>query len=92
MSLAQIRYFVAVAEEANVGRAARRLRVAQPPLSRQIRSLEEELGTPLFARSRRGMALLPAGQAFLTHARKILADLEEACRAARRASSATGDG
>jgi len=85
MSLAQIRYFVAVAEEGNVGRAARRLHVAQPPVSRQIRSLEEELGSPLFRRTPRGMDLLPAGEVFLDHAKKILAAVETAAEATRRA-------
>jgi len=87
MSLAQIRYFVAVAEEGNVGRAARKLRVAQPPISRQIRSLEDELGSPLFARTPRGMELLPAGEMFLDHARKILAAVELATSSVRRAPS-----
>jgi DNA-binding transcriptional LysR family regulator len=81
MSLAQIRYFVAVAEEGHVGRAARRLHVAQPPVSRQIRALEDELGTPLFARTPRGMDLLPSGRVFLDHAKSILARIEEARRA-----------
>ncbi len=89
MSLAQIRYFVAVAEEGNVSRASAQLRVAQPPLSRQIRSLEEEVGTPLFARTPRGMTLLPAGEAFLAHARKILAEVEAARDAALRAKTET---
>lgn len=78
MSLAQLRYFVAVAEEGHVGRAAARLRIAQPPLSRQIRSLESELGTPLFARTARGMRLLSSGERLLTHARRILSEVEAA--------------
>ena len=86
MSLSQIRYFVAVAEEGHVGRAARRLRIAQPPISRHIRRLEDELGSPLFARTARGMRLLPSGEVFLTHARQILAAVDEACAAVRPAS------
>ena len=86
MSLAQIRYFVAVAEEGNVGRAAGRLRIAQPPVSRQIRALEDEIGTPLFARTSRGMLLLPSGRAFLEHARSILSAVDRASEAARNAA------
>jgi len=83
VSLSQIRYFVAVAEEKNVGRAARRLRIAQPPISRHIRSLEDELGAALFARTPRGMELLPAGEVFLDRARKILDAVDEAATATR---------
>ncbi|HJK95499.1 MAG TPA: LysR family transcriptional regulator [Polyangiaceae bacterium LLY-WYZ-15_(1-7)] len=80
MSLAQLEYFVAVAEEEHVGRAALRLHISQPPLSRHIRRLEEELGAPLFERTPRGMRLLPTGERFLTHARRVLAAVDEARR------------
>jgi hypothetical protein len=92
VSLSQIRYFVAVAEEKNVGRAAQRLRVAQPPISRHIRSLEEELGATLFTRTPRGMELLPAGEVFLDRARKILEAVDEAAIATRTAARPADDG
>jgi DNA-binding transcriptional LysR family regulator len=73
MELRHLRYFVAVAEELNVRQAANRLHLSQPPLSRQIHDLEDEVGTKLFVRSQSGMDLTEAGRTFLTEARSILA-------------------
>jgi DNA-binding transcriptional LysR family regulator len=73
VSLLQLESFVAVAEEENLSRAARRLCVSQPPLTRRIQSLEDELGVALFRRTARGMRLMPSGHSLLPHARQILA-------------------
>jgi DNA-binding transcriptional LysR family regulator len=85
--LRHLRYFIAVAEELNFSRAARRLRMAQPPLSVAIRQLEQEIGTPLFQRSSREVRLTEAGSAFLPGARRALAEADAAVIAARRAGS-----
>lgn len=83
MDLRRLRYFVAVAEERSVAQAAVRLRMAQPPLSVQIRKLESEVGTSLFRRGVRGMELTPAGRALLSRAREALALAAEGVETAR---------
>ena len=78
METRQLRYFVAVAEERHFGRAALRLHMAQPPLSHQIKQLEEQLGTQLLVRTTRKVELTPAGQLLLVRARGLLAEIDAA--------------
>lgn len=85
MELRHLRYFVAVAEELNVRRAALRLHVSQPPLSRQIHDLEAEIGVRLFLRRKRGVELTDAGRLFLGEARQILARAQQAVQLAQSA-------
>jgi DNA-binding transcriptional LysR family regulator len=87
IELRQLRYFIAVAEESHFGRAAVRLHMTQPPLSQTIQSLEAALGTPLFARTKRSVALTPAGIALLPEARRILQQANALPDLARRAAS-----
>src|SRR5258707_9278680 len=82
MELRHLRYFVGVAEEQHFGRAAERLHVAQPALSRQIQDLEREMGFLLFDRLPRGVRVSEAGKVFLNDARRILQDVDEAKRRA----------
>ena len=84
MELRHLRYFVAVGEEEHFGRAALRLRVAQPALSRQIQDLEREIGFELFDRLSRGVKISAAGKLFLEEARRILHQVHEATERAQR--------
>lgn len=86
MEIRWLEAFVAVAEELHFGRAAARLRLAQSPLSQTIRKLEKELGTTLFDRSTRSVALTPAGHAFLPHAHRVFEELELGRQATRATS------
>src|SRR5574340_520346 len=84
LSLARLTCFVAVAEELHFGRAAERLHMTQPPLSRQIQLLEKEVGVQLVVRTSRSVTLTPAGNTFLPEARRILYLAEGAVLTARR--------
>ena len=85
MELRHLRYFIKVAELGAINQAAQQLHIAQPPLSRQIRQLEEEIGIELLVRNQRGVALTEAGTVFLKRARKLIADVDLAIEEARRA-------
>lgn len=82
-----MRYFLAVAEEGHFGRAAERLHMAQPPLSRQIKAIEEKLGAPLFVRTTKGVDLTAAGAALLAEVPNLLALAQRATERARRAGA-----
>jgi len=84
MELRHLRYFLAIVAERHFTRAAKKLGIAQPPLSQQIRQLEDEVGTPLFIRTARGVTLTAAGEAFLPHAETALREADRARTAARR--------
>src|SRR5205807_1633838 len=90
MELRHLRYFVAVAEERSFVNAARRVRVAQPALSKQIHDLERELGVALFHRLPRGVRLTRAGGTFLVHARRTLDAAERAVASTRGAAEVGG--
>lgn len=85
MDLRHLKYFIAVAEELNIGRAALRLHISQPPLTRQIQQLEEELGVQLLIRTPRGVELTQAGEMFLEEARNVRSIVEQAIERTRRA-------
>ena len=84
MELRHLRYFCVVADELNLTRAAQRLHMAQPPLTRQIKQLEDEIGVTLFERSRRGLPLTTAGQFFYEHTLQVLEKLDTTITATRR--------
>ena len=90
MELRHLRYFVAVAEAENVSRAALKLHVSQPGLSRQIRSLEDEIGFQLFERSAKSLKLTAAGKVFLAEAKSVLQHADDAVKKARAISGGTG--
>ena len=86
MELRHFRYFIAVAEESSLGRAAHRLHVSQPALSQQISDLEDELELKLFTRNSRGVALTEAGRTFLIAGRRVLVAVEQAAERAQEAA------
>src|SRR5436190_21599968 len=91
MELRHLRYFIGVAEEENVSRAALKLHISQPALSRQIRDLEEELGFLLLERSAKSVRLTAAGRTFLVGSQAVLQRADEAIKAARASASGQGE-
>jgi len=87
VSLTQLEYFVAVAEEGSVSRAARRCAISQPPLTRHVRALEAELDARLFWRRPHGMELTEEGSRLLEHAREVLAMVRSPRAVVRRCNS-----
>lgn len=80
MELRHLRYFIAVSDALNFTRAAEKMRVAQPALSKQVHDLEDEIGVDLFRRSQRGVTLTAEGKLFLDEARRIVADVDDAVK------------
>ncbi|MGZ4989024.1 MAG: LysR family transcriptional regulator, partial [Limisphaerales bacterium] len=91
MELRHLRYFIAAAEEENISRAALKLHVSQPGISRQIRDLEEEIGFNLFQRTAKSLKLTIAGKVFLKEARAVLQRAEDAVKNARAVSAGSGE-
>jgi DNA-binding transcriptional LysR family regulator len=90
VELRHLRYFVAVADQLNFSRAAQQLHIAQPPLSRQIRQLEDEIGVQLFVRNKRRVELTNAGRVFLEEAKKLIVEARNAVDLARHAQQGQG--
>ncbi|OJA39921.1 LysR family transcriptional regulator [Burkholderia ubonensis] len=84
MELRQLRYFIAVAEEMNITRAAERLHMTQPPLSRQLQAIEDEIGLPLFERGARPLKLTEAGRVFYAQAKRLVDQADELGSLTRR--------
>src|SRR3954467_9800451 len=91
MELRHLKYFIAVADEENVSRAALKLRVSQPGVSRQIRDLEDEIGFQLFERSARSLKLTAAGKIFLTEALAVWQRAEDAVKKAKAVAGGAGE-
>jgi DNA-binding transcriptional LysR family regulator len=87
VDIRRLKFFIVTAEERNIGRAAERLHITQPPLTRHIQSLEEELGVQLFKRTSAGVELTQAGSALLAHAHNITAHVELATEQIRRVAA-----